>query len=360
MEPIEMRDGVITDQPDTERNTTPKQKWKVRNRNELLVLLRQINAEMIEEKIVITARSIMAGLKITERFDIVLPFIGFPFEAMEEPSSQQFGPREVALEITRYFEALYGEKLKVNTTIGRVAFPLRGDFYALRCPTTFGTVQFFCEPRLFGQDRSATPSKCNVVDLVEHMTPSLAHSLTPTEVLHMGAVLVSALGVFNAIRVLKEKPLIMDALGDYDAATLHLVANRKHPGLSQWASSQAVEKMLKAFLQACEVDYGRTHNLSDLFSLAQQEGLPAPPEPYIKDVSCSAGVRYGTVPVSTEQALRAHLVSMELGECIAGHIGLKLNIKTPRVSQPMIDDIPMQQWLKDHEIVEAIPANQPH
>lgn len=318
----------------------------ISSEEEFLSLMEDIDREMAAEGIKITARPLMAGLKITRRYDVVLN--ACPPHRL--PKVGCFDPLEISIRVHDWVERRYGERIKVPFHIGRVVLPFRGDLYLVNCPTTYGEVQFICEPHSFGQPRATlgvdTPPTCNMVDMIEDMTPDLACSLTAEEVIKIGIAFTTGMAAYSALDVIRDVEYVREAVGDFDAAVAHLVEHRPQPGLSKWASLQAVEKLVKAYISKKGETVRRTHSLEGLYGQAARLGLPVPPQQYLVDVQCPAGVRYGEVTVSVEEALKAHIVSLELGDVVAQCIGQVLNRSMPRIPELQVDGMPLGEFLR--------------
>jgi hypothetical protein len=162
------------------------------------------------------------------------------------------------------------------------------------------------------------------------------------------------MSAYVALHAVSDVQFVNEVQGDLDAVVSHLVAHKSQLGLSKWASLQAVEKILKAYIVTKDqtMDVKKIgHKLGELAVAAENLGLPAIPNGYIADVQCSAGVRYGEVAVSVEEAGIAHLISLEVCEVAAQSIGIALNRKMPKNPQPLIDGIPAQDFLKRHVVM---------
>jgi hypothetical protein len=320
----------------------------ISSEEEFLSLMEDIDREMAAEGIKITARPLMAGLKITRRYDVVLNAC----PPHRPPKAGCFDPLEISIRVHGWVERRYGERIKVPFHIGRVVFPLCGDLYLINCPTTYGEVQFVCEPHSFGQSRETlgvdAPPTCNMVDMVEDMTPDLARSLTAEEVIKLGIAFTTGMAAYSALEVIRDLEYVREAVGDFDAAVAHLVEHRPQPGLSKWASLQAVEKLVKAYISQKGEAVRRTHSLEGLFDQAARLGLPAPPRQCLADVQCPAGVRYGEVAVLVDEAVKAHLVSLELGDVAAQCIGRALNRSMPHIPEPQVDGMPLGEFLRKY------------
>lgn len=339
-----------------ENNSIGKENKKRKNKPPLRIsseeefssLMEGIDRELASEGVKITARPFMAGLRITKRYDIVLNAC----PPRRAPMAGSFEPLEISIRVHDWVEKRYGQKLNIPFHIGQVVMPLRGDLYIIKCPTTYGTVQFVCDPHSFGQARETigtnAPPICNIVDLVADLTPDFAGSLTAEEVVKIGVTFVNGMGAYSALRVVNDVEYVSESVGDFDAAVFHLMEHRPQAGLSKWATLQAVEKLIKAYIAQKGGIVKRTHSLHDLAAQAVTFGLPAPPKQYLDDVQCPAGVRYGEVAVSVEEAVKAHHVSLEMCEVAAQCIGIALNRKMPVVPEPQVDGITLTQFLRKY------------
>lgn len=318
---------------------------------EFEALMENIDHEMVSEGIKITARPFMAGIKITERYDVVLNAA----PPRRAPKNGCFDPLEISIRIHEWVERRYGEKCNIPFQIGRVAMPFRGDFYVLNCPKFFGEVLFVCDPQTLGQHRETisrdTPPTCNIVDLIEGCTPHLAASFTAEEVVKLAVAFTTGMAAYSSIRVIEDVEFVHEAIGDLDAAVSHLTEHTPQTGLSKWATLQAVEKLVKAFINQKGEKIKRTHSLQELYDHAETLGLPKPPAHYIADVQCPAGVRYGEIAVSKEDASKAHIVALELCEVAAQCIALALGRDTPVIHEPLLDGLPLDQFLDKYKTI---------
>lgn len=320
----------------------------IKSEEEFLALMEDIDREMIAENTKITARPIIAGLKFAKRHNVTLNAI----PPNRPPKKDCFDPLEISIRIHKWIEQRYGERIKVYFHTGRVVFPLRGDLYVVNCPKMYGTVKFVCDPNTFGDKGSKIgknkPPICNILDSIENLTANFAKSLNAEEIVKITAAFISGMGAYMNLEAINDLDYINEATGDLDAAVSHLMSNRPQPGLSKWSSLQAVEKLVKTYISQKGEKIKRTHSLNTLFGQAKELGLIVPPQIYIDDVQCSAGVRYGETPVSIEDAVKAHLISLEICEVTSQCIGKLLNKSMPSIPEPLIDGIPLTQFCSKH------------
>lgn len=305
-----------------------------------------IDRELIQEDVPVPARALRAGLKVTSKYDVTLNV--FPHEREIKPGV--FTPDQISLRIHDWMKKRYGDKLNLDFTLGRVAFPFRGALYAIRCPTVLGTARFVCEPQTFGRPRNPlgvnTAPVLNILDLIDGFTADMAASLTGEEAVKIVAAFSTGSGAFLALQSLKDVHFVGEATGDLHAAANHLLCAPQQLGLSRWASLQAVEKLWKAYIKSAGDTVKTHHKLEAHAQQAAKLGLPMPPPKYINAVQCPASVRYGEVPVTVEEAVKGHLVSLEMCEVAAQSIGRLLKRPVPRSSEPLVDGVPLTRFVK--------------
>ncbi len=295
----------------------------------------------------------MAGCKITGRYDVVLD----AFSPTVAITPGVFTPEQISTRIHDWMNKRYGDRLKIPFQFGRAVIPLRGSLYTIKCPVIFGRIRFICDPGTYGQTRKTIGVRsvpiCNIVDLINGFTADMARSLTAEEVVKIGLAHASAMGAYIALQAVGDVRFVNEALGDLEASVSHLVEHKSQPGLSKWASLQAVEKLLKAYIVTKDktVEVKKIgHKLEELAAAAVKLGLPAIPNGYISDVQCSAAVRYGDIAVSVKEACIAHLIAFEVCEVAAHSIGVALNRNVRGIRQPIIDGMSAQDYFKKRAI----------
>lgn len=309
----------------------------------------QIDKELIQESVPVPMRALEAGRKVSSKYDIILNF----FLQEHEIKPGVFTPDQIGVRIHDWMKRRYGDKLKMSFTLGRVVFPFRGTVYAIRCPIVLGTARFVCEPNTFGQPRNPLGVNripvLNVLDLIDGFTADMAASLTAEEAIRSVAAFSTGYGAFSALQSLENVPFVDEATGDLHAAATHLLSAPQQLGLSRWASLQAVEKLWKAYIKVAGDVVKTHHNLKEHAQQASKLGLLMPPPEYIADVQCSAGVRYGEVPVAVKETVKAHLISLEMCKFAAQSIGRLLKRSVPRNPEPLVNGVPLTQFVKDLE-----------
>lgn len=200
-------------------------------------------------------------------------------------------------QINSWFRRRYGDRLKVNWDIGSTVVEIKGDLYAVSLPQIFGTV------------------KVNVLEWIRGITPNLLHALTPTELNQIGKHVFEHYESYSAISILPK-----ECTPDLKIAVDQLMSQKPQYGLSRWASLQAVEKSLKAYIKAkggIPPSGGKNaHNLSALSIMAEAAGLPAVDKTAINNAQCGAGIRYNDASTQAD-AYAAYCASIKICRHIA-------------------------------------------
>src|SRR5437870_5265716 len=98
---------------------------EISSEEEFLALMEDIDRELADEGVKITARPFMAGLRITKRYDVVL----HACPPRRASKSGSFEPLEISIRVQNWVEQRYGQRINVPFHIGRVVLPLRGALY---------------------------------------------------------------------------------------------------------------------------------------------------------------------------------------------------------------------------------------
>lgn len=222
-------------------------------------------------------------------------------------SSAFGGPLETA--IHGWFLRIYGDRLKVDFTVGKMLVEVRGDLYVAGLPTIYGTV------------RLELPS------VIEGSTLELFARAGQHAVDELIALIKRALAAFNILRRLPEAPL-GDLRNAVDAASWAY-----DYGTAKWCSMLSVEKLVNQLLSLDGLTHrdatrrpAHQHDLGPAVELAEANGLPTLDRALLTQVECPAGVRYGRIEVTQDEAIRAHQAAVFLAADLATHL---LSRRTP-------------------------------
>lgn len=223
----------------------------------------------------------------------------------------------------RWYEQMYGEKLKGDMAYGFAPARLGNAIWRVCAGVTYGTVGLFIDRNLanrgrtFVSGRQQGPASFNILCAVEGLPQGLADRLSEAalrEHLEFHILMHEALQWRDQ---LPRTELVQMAHADYDESTSGVLAGRF--GQARWAAEQSIEKMLKGLLAAGGTDYAtrgpRGHSLEHAAKLLKEHHGVALNSVVLGLAGCSPAVRYGEV-VSTEgQAVAAnHAVLFVLDE----------------------------------------------
>lgn len=280
--------------------------------------MESVDEGMRQEGVPVTARALKGWLKVASRFDLRLRFPA----PKREPHEGCYTGHDLTIRIFRWFDNRYGERQGIDLT-WKMAVLIRGDAYRLTIPVVFGRANLICSAKHYGitePNKVATGGELptlNVLDLIEGLTEEYAKSLKHEE---LGA-LFNAFGLgfsaMNSIEAVFKSTLVKEAIGDVEASVSNVFSNPPQYGLSKWASLQATEKLIKAYITHKGKKFKQIHMLSELADVAEAEGLRPIPRPTLDKIQCSPGVRYGTPPVSLVEAVEAHQAALDVCAGIA-------------------------------------------
>ena len=236
-------------------------------------VLEETDAQLKADSVLIPGRSIAGLSEISKRFTVSLSWDG-----------------KEARKINQWFNNRYGERMKMDFSPGSTAVQIQGDIYEVKLPLIFGSM------------------KINVLEWILKVTPKTLHSLKPQELDALGGLIQKTYESFQYIKFLPQEATV-----DLETAVDHLVKEKPQNGLSQWASLQATEKTLKAYIKKHGGSSPPIHDLSKLAAIAEKLGHPQIDPALLKAVQCSPGVRYD-IPVTPENALTALHSSIKICE----------------------------------------------
>ena len=306
-------------------------------------VLEDIDQKMVAQGIRIQAREIVGWTLFCEEQKLE----GID---MQDPISQK---------VMEWFKARYGDRLTLNMSFGCSVVLVRGDIFRFRCPMFFGQYHLICEPRFIGQKINPGPTQPgvrNALDELEGMTPAYAGSLTLQELKNIHIAVASAEVNLARVGDAGDRPFIPESRADIRESVEHMMRFDPQFGASKWASLQAVEKFLKAYILQRGTQQKQIHDLSKLARTAESLGLPAIDRATIGSVQCAASVRYESSSATKEEAVQAHQSAIRLCADIGMEISGKSEYMTVVRSQGFLTLAGMTQKIRGILIDRGIPA----
>jgi hypothetical protein len=300
-----------------------KEAYSVTTEEEFRKLMEETDNELRAENVKIVGRPIAGWLRISSRFGL-----GLRMNSPKRPPRDGcYTGDDLTLRVFDWFDRRYGDSLKMDLGAGEMAVFVRGDLFRLVFPRIFGTVSLSCSPEDFeahgegplsiGRGR---PPVVNTLSCIEGLTPALAHTLTPghrTELLRLFQMGCSA---HAAIRAKRGVELVEEALGDLQDSVARLFDVTPRCGSSKWASLQAGEKMLKAYIKQRGQEPPYTHRLACLAGLAEARGLSVLPRDVLAGIQCEPGVRYADSSITMTEAVRAQHLSLQICAAVGSEL----------------------------------------
>lgn len=271
-------------------------------------MMGEIDAKLTDEGQEIPGRPMMAVREVALKYQLNIPLGGDP--AIMPPDLRANAALSDAID--RWYKDNYGDRLKEDPCPGRIVVALDGDLYVMRVPRIFGSINFVLVRQwLETPGISRGPGTCNIVQLVEEMTPAKALRLSDAALAALGQAFEVVLPAAYTLESTQHR-LMRIARGDVTVAISNLMARGGRYGESKWASLQAAEKVLKAAIELSGGTFGFTHELDKLCKTLADHGLVFDASAQVAAIQCKPGIRYGEEPCSQDEALAAHRASLEL------------------------------------------------
>jgi HEPN domain-containing protein len=259
---------------------------------------------------------------------------------LELASEAGFKGQVLLAKAYRWYDQIYADKLKVDSSLAHIPVVLGHDIWRARIILVYGTVRMFVDRNLAnrgnrmgsGQNRSTF----NILCAVEGLSQELATRLTDAELEQYAKLTQLAHKALVWRERLPRSELLATARGDYNASTEDVLARR--PAQARWGAQQSVEKTLKGLLTLAGIAFPtggpKGHDLVQLAKLLAQGASIALDHADLWAASCSPGARYGEEPSTQSQAMQANHAVLRLLFQIAQspHIAAVLNKDNPRSS----------------------------
>lgn len=256
--------------------------------------MRQIDDLMISQSVSIPARQIRGWMVFCQRHKLE----GISFN---NPLSRK---------VMGWFQTRYGDRLNLDLDFGSSILTIRGDVFRFRCPLFYGRLLMASAPELLNRQSAGVavnkPALLNVLELIEGITIAYALSLPSAELTKLHDRIVRTQIRLARISDAGTQRFIPEGRSDIRSSVEQLIQNVPQFGPSKWASLQAVEKFLKAYITQQGGSFKRNHDLEELARSAETLGLPKLSRESFKLIQCPASVRYDSASVDKTAAIKAH------------------------------------------------------
>jgi hypothetical protein len=278
-------------------------------------MMREIDAQLVLDGMPHPQRAIHAIMAVGSRFKISIPIVSSSFR----------GPRELnryaqlSQNIHKWYDTIYGDRIKLDFSPGRLVLVIEGDRYLMSLPRIFGEAHVFASRQFIKTDLiTRGPSPCNVLQLVNALTPSKAATLSDRTLEYVLLHFVLGMEAHDLLEASENLDgLIRIARGDIQTAVNNLMDPSDRFGDSKWASLQAAEKTLKAAISLEGNKFKFGHELGDLCEQIERLGVRFDWATLVGKIQCSPKIRYGEISCTLDEAVEAHHASLRLVTALA-------------------------------------------
>lgn len=298
--------------------------------------MRAMDEHFVRIDLPIAARAMAAMAEAG--FDQGLEVVRVPTRS--EPVDGKYDGEDLLLHAERWFTKRYPAQSRIDMSLGETVVLLHGQLWRYRVPFSVGPRILHAGNQENGPATLATPTgypllppghalrrmlpAFNLVGGVDGLPAQIAENLTDGEqAAVLRAYCSGQLAYFWLTRSRKHE-FIRQAIGEFASSVHHLLVSPPQTGLARWAVLQAVEKVFKSFLHHAGRDFPRrgpkAHDPIELARLVREAGGPVLSESSLRQVKCTAAVRYGAEASTVADALRAHEAALDLVKDVAAEL----------------------------------------
>lgn len=277
-------------------------------------LMEEIDRGLKSDNVPIHARQILGWTRVCQRLNLSLPMVGQPVAGIYS------GP-SLSGHIKDWYDSRYGDRLKIDFSVGYIPIAILEDLYLVRLPLVLGAAQIFIDrsPRPTSaqlNNFSRNAARSNILDWIADLTDQTRTCLSDADLDEIFHTCITAFEQAN--RWHNGDKQLSDALaGDLKLSATQAIEGNF--GLSRWHSLQAAEKATKAFIRKFGENPPFTHDLNKLTKQAEKFGsITFAPKDVIA-ANCSAGVRYEGDTSSQAQALSANQAARRMCFAVTSH-----------------------------------------
>ncbi|WPO44118.1 HEPN domain-containing protein [Tardiphaga sp. 42S5] len=277
-------------------------------------LMEEIDRGLKSDNVPIHARQIIGWTRVCQKLELNLPMVGQPIAGVYS------GP-SLSGHIKDWYDARYGDRLKIDFSIGYIPIAILEDLYLVRLPLVFGAAQIFIDrsPRPTNDQLNKTSrnaARSNIADWIVDLTDHTRTCLSEPSLEEIFRTCITAFEQANYWHS-REKKLVEVFTGDLKLSATQAIEGNF--GLSRWHSLQAAEKATKAFIRKFGENPPFTHDLNKLTKQAARLGSITFTQKDVSDANCPAGVRYEGDASTQAQALSANEAARRICFVVTSH-----------------------------------------
>lgn len=270
--------------------------------SEFQEFMERIDQKMIDENIPPVGRQIKGISEAAKFLNTQIPWVPVSFA-----KDGDYTILSLSAHICLWFKNKYEDRLSMGYS-NKSVIKLRGDYYVMNIPHTFG------EPKLFFNPSSKlVQDDCiNVAKCIEGLTEYTTNRITDVEIRELATHLYECMYLSQIIDKKISTKLIKEAKSDFMQSVDNFFRVPGVHGLSKWHSLQFTEKLLKSYIESKGGTYGFTHDLGKLLTKAEECGFNNQDKYDIEKIQCKPEVRYKSGLVSAQESYNAHIESIKL------------------------------------------------
>ncbi|MFW1475659.1 hypothetical protein ACEWBL_23205 [Vibrio parahaemolyticus] len=260
-------------------------------------IVSRIDDKFDMDLVAIHQRPMRAVLEVFNELNIS----GVLFGGSKQPANLPITAQNLSSHVTKWYDERYGDALKVDMSVGRFPFQLKGVFYACKLPLIYGSVQVTAS-------KLPLDSKgvLNVFDLLLGLPKYVREKSTSSDENRLMYKFEVAMGAMISLKAHKNEPLINCALSDALVSCDQLTSNNANFSLSAWHSLQFAEKVVKYYINQFE-EPKFTHEIKKLRNKAKSLGYIDEGHVNWKALDFKPCIRYDPSAVTQSQAIEANL-----------------------------------------------------
>lgn len=291
---------------------------KIQSAKQFEILMTEVEAELRASQVPITARALKGVAAIAKRLDTEI-IIG-PLKTGPIPGNYE--GESLSAHIFAWFDQRYGDRQKIDMSVGATIYVLDEDPWLVRLPLIMGKHRLVCEPdlsidnpKIGGPGVIGNPEYpiVNIFKLIHDIPESKLKLLSLDDHKKFREFFVRALKVFQCLDQLgMEQSLARATQHDLTEAAKLCCGPKEDYSQSRWLSLQGAEKAIKLFISQRGEDFPFTHNLTKLLPQAVGLGLAGVSDEQIGKVQCRAEVRYGSIDIQLSEAVNAQTAAFSI------------------------------------------------
>lgn len=226
-------------------------------------MMEEIDGSLVEEQFDIASRPMHAIFRILDELNIDAPIAGVSVQTATLPITAM----NISSHVNNWYNKLYEDTLKVDFSLAKFPFLIRGGVFEVKVPLTYGQI-------LVVSSKASMLDKqiLNVVDMIQGLPLPVRERLTSKDENYLQAYFETCHRAVTKMVAFKNNSFITAALKDAFVSCENLNLRPQSPDLSAWHSAQFAEKVMKFFISQKETKVQRTHKFKDLLKSCEQQG----------------------------------------------------------------------------------------